>query len=231
MESLFPVVLVVFVAFAIWAWIHESKKRRLRQEALAKWAHQRGWDYSPGNEHDVEGQFPQFSCFRQGSNRYGYNIVRGALDSHPLCALDYHYETYSTDSKGRRTTHHHHFSALLMDTGLRLQPLAIRPESWFDKVAEFFGFDDIDFESAEFSRAFHVKCRDKRHAFDMIPQATMEFLLESPRFTLELATPYVLVYRSKTFKPMEFDQALALAQGFMARVPKDIRAALAMKSA
>ncbi len=217
------------MALAVWAWIHGARQARERREALARWASRHGWNFDPGQRADLDEALPQFSCFRQGSNRYAYNVVEGRVDDLGLVACDYHYETYTTDSKGRRTTHHHHFSAVALETGLRFTPLAIRPEHWFDKVAEFFGWDDIDFESAEFSRAFHVKCQDKRYAFDLIPQETMEFLLASPRFTIEVATPVILVRAGKRFSVPEFAAALDVARGFLGRIPPDVRAALRLR--
>jgi hypothetical protein len=215
-----------FLVLAILIWWHGEKARKARQLALARWAQERGMHFETDQVSSIEQRFGHFPCFTQGSNRYGYNVMRGSLGERDLWAFDYHYETYSTDSKGRRTTHHHHFSALALDTGLLFKGLTIRPESWWDKVTEFFGFDDIDFESAEFSRAFHVTSKDKRYAYDLVSQDTMEFLLESPRFTLECRAPHLLVRRSSTFGAHEFTQALELAEGFLARIPKDIQAAL-----
>ena len=55
--------------------------------------------------------------------------------------------------------------------------LLIRPEGFFDKVAGAFGFDDIDFESEEFSRAFFVKSSDKRFAYDVLHPRMLELLM------------------------------------------------------
>jgi len=219
-----------FVVLAILLWWHGEKAKKERQLALTAWAHRRGLHYEPGEVSSLEQRFGHFPCFTQGSNRYGYNVMRGKFGERELWAFDYHYETHSTDSKGRRQTHHHHFSAVALDSGLLFKGLTIRPESWWDKVTEFFGFDDIDFESAAFSRAFHVTSPDRRFAFDMVPQDTMEFLLHSPRFTLECRAPHVLVRRSSTFRPEEFTQALELAEGFLARIPKDLQASLRLGS-
>ena len=57
-------------------------------------------------------------------------------------------ETYTTTKNGRQT-HHHYFSAIIVESPLPLKPLYLRPESFFDKMAQFMGFDDINFESAE----------------------------------------------------------------------------------
>ena len=58
-----------------------------------------------------------------------------------------------------------------------MSDLLIRPEGMFDRLAGVFGFDDIDFESAEFSRGFHVKSPDKRFAYDVVHPRMMEFLM------------------------------------------------------
>ena len=50
----------------------------------------------------------------QGSNRYASNVMQGEYKSHPVTLFDYHYETYSTDSKGNRNTHHHYRSFFIL---------------------------------------------------------------------------------------------------------------------
>jgi hypothetical protein len=110
---------------------------------------------------------------------------------------------------------------VLINSGLPLKSLVIRPEHFFDKVTEFFGYDDIDFELNEFSRKFYVKSPDKKWAFDVIHQATMEFLLDSPKFHLELQGPYVMAYhKSSTFDIEEFSAAIAVIEGVLDRLPE-----------
>ena len=121
------------------------------------------------------------------------------LNSRRIWAFDYHYETYSSSKHGRRTNHHY-FSAVIIAPNMLLKPLFIRPEHFLDKVTEFFGYDDIDFESAEFSRKFYVKSPDKKWAYDVIGQPTMEFLLAAPRFTLQFAGGGVIACHGQTFE-------------------------------
>ena len=215
----FFVAIIVLVILGV---IYGAKARKARIMALSGWARRHGFHYTPDEVSTIENRFGTFKCFTQGSNRYGYNVMRGEHRGLDTWAFDYHYETYSTDSKGRRTTHHHHFSALIVDSRLALKPLTLRPEGFFDKMKGVFGFDDIDFESAEFSRKFWVTAPDKRWAYTVISQRTMEFLLESPRFKVEMLGPWVLVYRGSRFKPREFDEALRMAHGILERLPKDV---------
>ena len=191
-----------------------------RKKELAAWAGQNGFTFDPGKDRSLDERYADFSCLRSGSDRYAYNLLRGRRDPFPALGFDYHYETYSTDSKGHQETHHHYFSAMVIETRWPLRPLFIRPEGFFDKLTELLGFDDIDFESTEFSRSFYVKSPDKKWAYDVLHQKTMEFLLNAPRFTLEFSGNAVIAYRSSTFATADFPAALEVIEGILNRFPE-----------
>jgi hypothetical protein len=199
--------------------IYQAHKRR---KALEAWARSRGFSFSADYDYAIQERYADFGCLNQGSAQYAYNVIRGTPSRRTFCGFDYHYETYSTDSKGNRETHHHYFSAVIVDSGLPLKTLYLRSEGFFDRVAEFLGFDDIDFESREFSKAFHVKAPDKRWAYDVLHQETMEYLLQAPRFDLEFQAGQVIAYRGSTFDPAEFDAALDLIHGILDRLPRSV---------
>jgi hypothetical protein len=217
-ELIIPIVIALFIAIIVMGILAERRRR----QALAAWAASKGLRFRPGKNRSIDNRFPAFKCLRSGSNRYGQYLMEGDWGGRSLLAFDYHYETYSRDSKGRRQTHHHQFSCAIVGSDVPLQSLHIRPESFFDKITEFFGFDDIDFESAEFSRKFHVKAADRRWAFDVIHQRTMEFLLDMPRFTIQFDCGCVLVHRSSRFSPEEFATAAEVASGILDRLPEYI---------
>lgn len=217
------VVILIIAGIAVGQYM--SHKRR---QAIAAWAHSKGWSYRKSRSRSIPGTYDAwFDLFNQGSNRYAYNIVQGSVSdeagSYDLEAFDYHYETYSTDSKGRRQTHHHHNTSVILKTGLPLRELAIRPEGWFDKVTEFFGYDDIDFELDEFSRSFHVKAPDRQWAFDVIHQETMEYMLAMPRYTIHMANGYVMIFKTSTLSVQQWEEAISLGSGILARLPQYLR--------
>lgn len=221
-------ILVIAGAIAVVAaLVFGAAGRRKRQAALEAWATARGWHYTHGEVSSIEQRFAVFSDFTTGSRRYGYNVIRGEEQEREVWAFDYHYETYSHGKHGRQT-HHHHFSAVVLHTRLLLKPLSIRNENFFDKLTQAVGFDDIDFESAEFSREFWVKAEDKRWAFDVLHQDTMEFLLGAPRFQMRFSGPWVLVRRNGLLDAATYDEALAVAHGVLDRIPSDLRAGLAL---
>jgi hypothetical protein len=212
-------IFVGFLALIVIGAIYAHRQAARRRNELTALAVRLGWTFRSENDRTLAEQLGAPRCLQQGSNRYAYNVLEGRYHERTIRAFDYHYETYSTDSKGNRQTNHHRFSVAVLETGLPLKPLLIRPEGFFDRIGEFFGMDDIDFESNQFSREFHVTSPDRRWAFDVIHQATMEFLLEAPRFTVELHGPRVLVYRGGHFQPAEFETAIRLANGIIDRLP------------
>ena len=83
--------------------------------------------------------------------------------------------------------------------------------------------DDIDFESAEFSRKFFVKAPEKRWAYHVIHQQMMEYLLEAPSFHIQFDSRDVMVWRNRRFREQDFDEAFTLIQGMLERLPEYVK--------
>lgn len=219
MEALIPLTLVVgFATLVVAVVVAALVAERRRREAFAALAAERGWSHVEGKDEGFRKRYPEFECLQRGQSRRAERLLLGHSQDRPLVAFDYHYETTSSNGKSSSTTHHH-FSGLILDSGLRLAPLSLRCENFGDRVSAFFGMGDIDFELAEFNRAFHVRSPDRRFATDVLQPATLEFLLASPRFRTEFGPRRILVWREKRFEPAEFLSALALAEGILERLP------------
>jgi len=207
---------LVFAGVAMYFGARAAKKRR---EALTAWGNSHGMTFSQGRDGSLDERFPNFKRLQSGSNRYGHNFIEGDWQGHNFFGFDYHYETYSTDSKGRRQTNHHHFSAIVFGSKVPLKYLVIRPEGMFDKVKDFFGYDDINFESAEFSKKFHVTAEDKKWAYDVLHARAMEFLLGKTRYTIQFDRNEVYIFRGGKFKPEQFDEAANIVHGLLSQLP------------
>jgi hypothetical protein len=202
-------VLAVGALVAIAWWL-----RARRRKALMAWASAHGLAYDGGRDSSFDDRHRSFGCLRRGHSRYAYNLMTGKWDGRAIEAFDYRYVT--GHGKNRST---HHFSAVIVRSEIPLRPLRIRPEGLFDRVTEFFGVDDIDFESAEFSRQFHVKSADKRWAYDVLHQRTMAFLLSMPRFSLQFDEREVIAWRGRRFDAEAFTSALRVISGVLERLP------------
>jgi hypothetical protein len=202
------IALAALLAIAIWG----SAKRRKEIEV---WAAGKGLRFSAARDAGFDERYRGFGCLRRGYSRCAYNIAEGDWNRRHVTAFDYRYVTGS--GKNRQT---HRFSAIIFRSHVALKPLRIRSENVFDRVTEFFGLDDIDFESAEFSREFHVKSSDKRWAYDVLHQRTMEFLLSMPRFSIEFDDHHVIAWRNRRFNVETFESAIAVAEGILDRLPE-----------
>jgi hypothetical protein len=65
------------------------------------------------------------------------------------------------------------------------------------------GYDDIDFESSEFSRAFAVRSRDRKFTYDVCHPRMMEYLLEHRDLSLEIEGRCVAMSFDRRLKPEE----------------------------
>ncbi len=212
---IFVLIGAAIVGLMIWQHYRNAQRRK----ELQSWAKANGFQFDRSRDGSLDGRYAAFGCLHKGSKRYGYNHLMGQWKDRPMHGFDYHYETYSTDSKGRRQTHHHHFSALVLESEMPLEPLFIRPEGFFDRLTEIVGFDDIDFEWSEFSREFYVKAPDQRWAFDVLHQRTMEYLLDSPRFSIEMDGHHVIAFRDSRFSSEDYAAAADVITGLLDRLP------------
>lgn len=197
--------------------IYLSAKRR---KELAEWGLKHGLAFHHVTDYEFESKYPGFSALQQGSNRYAYNLLTGTFKDRSFTGFDYHYETYTTNSKGERQTSNHYFSGVILGSDVPLKPLSIRPEGLFDKLAGLVGFDDINFESAEFSRKFHVSADDRKWAFDVLHARAIEYLLAREPMTIQFGAYQVLVTNSSTFVPEQFEKSADLCCGLLALLPQ-----------
>jgi hypothetical protein len=134
----------------------------------------------------------------------------------PVVCFDFQYTTGS--GKNRRT---HNHGVAILELEHPVIPLSIRREHVFDKVGEFLGADDIDFESAEFSRKFFVKSPDKKWAYDVIHARTMEFLMQNAGpFSIAFGHNEIAVIKTGRCEPDQYEKAVKLGWGLYDLIPE-----------
>lgn len=180
------ILIVVAIAVAVTAAaVYGVITARRRREALAALAATLGLAFTEERDHGLAERLDFLDKLHQGSNRYVHNRLSGVWQDHEVMAFDFHYETHSHSSKGGRQTHHHHLSVFTLMLPRAFPELLIFPEGFFSKIAQALGYDDIDLESAEFSRAFCVRSPDKKFAYDVCHPQMMEYLLARRDLAIE----------------------------------------------
>ncbi len=209
---------IAFIAVAIFSVVQANKRARERRATLQQFASENGWSFDPGKIRTIDDEFRDIGLFRRGSNRYGENFITGEYNGCGLRMFDYHYQTESGSGKNR-STQHHRYGIVMLCPSFPLKPLVIRPEGVWDKITSAFGWDDIDFESAEFSRRYHVSGPDRRWAFDVITPRTMELLLSREKVTLCMSSTHLMYASSGRIPPGHMREAMALCAAVLYGIP------------
>lgn len=186
-NEIVPVLIVgVVIVAVIGGIIYSVIAARKRREAFLQLATELDFEFYPAKDHSLAGQYGFLNKLAKGSNRYAFNILSGDHMGHKVMLFDYHYETHSTNSKGQRQTQHHYFSVFLLNLPMLFPEITITREGIFSKIAQAFGYDDIDFESHEFSKKFCVRSKDKKMAYDVCHGRMMEYLLINDDLNIEI---------------------------------------------
>lgn len=213
------VALVIFFGWLSW------KQEKERTAALAALANRFGWAFSgEAKDHDFNERYAQFACFQRGHSRYAHNQMRGVVELWGLEAEaqagDFHYKITRNNGKTTSTTTYR-ISYLLVKLpfGARLPSLALRPEGFMDKLAGAIGFDDIDFESAEFSRRYHVGSSDRKFAYDVLHPRMIDWMLNINPPAFEISRGVLLLVAGQRWSPSDFGGAKHWAEEFLKKWP------------
>jgi hypothetical protein len=103
--------------------------------------------------------------------------------------------------------------------------LRMRTETVFDRMASWVGWDDIDFESDEFSRRYHVACDDRRFAYDILHARLIDYLLGCGSVpNLEMQGPLMVLFESQG-DAANVRRLLAIGREIVASIPDYVRSA------
>lgn len=198
-----PLIFIGFIAIAIVVVIVGYLSSLKRREAMMAVARKLGLSFRPHKDRSLARSYRFLNKLRRGSNRYAYNILSGRYENHDVLLFDYHYQTGSG-----KDTHHHHLSFFILHMTASFPELVIGPEGLFSKIAQAVGYDDIDFESYEFSRRFCVRCPDKKFAYDVCNARMIEHLLSNPDLTIEIEDNVLAVSFNSRLSPEQIEPNL-----------------------
>ena len=211
-ESVLLVLAAVAAAVVIYTFWAADNKRRASLEAAAR---RLGLGFNPSPDRDLGHRY-RHSVFQAGHSGKGTNNFWGVmtLAGYPVQVRMGDYR-YVTGHGKHRQTHLISFAAFHLPF-LRVPDLLVRREHLGDKVLGGIGFDDIDFESEEFSRTYWVKSENKKFAYDVIHPKMMEFLLRGPTPHVEIVNDVCLILEGqRRWDPDTFEGAPGWFQAFL----------------
>ena len=211
------VVIVVAGAAVVGGYLISRQITQRRRAALIAVASSLGFRYAPDDPFDTV-DLP-FALFRRGDGRGVENVLWGVAGNLAVRLCDYWYYDESTDSKGGRHRSYHRFSCATTSIAAYVPGITVGRENVLTRLGGALGFDDIEFESEEFNRAFRVKSEDRKFAFDLIDARMMAFLLDaSSGCTFEVVGSDLLC-ATRRVRPAELPSLVQVLQSFHAHVP------------
>jgi hypothetical protein len=201
--AMFALVVVLAVIFG-WALVKARGILTERQKELWEWARANNLTFNPAKDPSLGPRLVPFL----GSYDAGWNVMEGVYRGRAVCAFDYRY----ADNDCR--------SAVVVDAGLPLKRLIIGPRGAIGSV----GYDVPSLESIEFNDKYVVLVKDRRWAYDVLSQKTMELLLHNDYFFIELDGTKAAAHggTKQYFRPRDFNSALEVLTGMLDNLPEAV---------
>jgi len=214
--DVFPCIVVpAFIALAVALIIFGILKARRRREAMARLADELGFEFHPDDPWNLEDKYAMFEFFGRGHSQKASNVICSEVDGRAVVAFDYQYTT-----GGGKNQSTHSYQAVVMGLPIVAAGLRMRSETVFDRLASWVGWDDIDFESDEFSRRYHVASEDRRFAYDIFHARLIEHLLACGRAPdLEMKGPLMVLFDSQG-DVENVRRLLAIGREIVASIPE-----------
>ena len=193
---LIVVVVLVAVVFAI---VVSRRRERERTEALKRVAETAGLSFQPQASLDGVRALGDVQLFTRGHSKRVTNLMTGRLGDQQAAVFDYRYTT----GGGKNQQTHLQTVVLLPSAKTSLPDLQMAPENPFTRMAEAFGYQDIDIESSpEFSRRYVVKGADESAIRSALYPRATSYFGSHEGWTIEVRSGSVAIYRaSKRSKP------------------------------
>ncbi|MBL7661361.1 hypothetical protein JNK13_01280 [bacterium] len=190
---------IIFVGAILYYAYLTAKKRR---EALLAVSRQIGFQYLESDPGTFFAQLAPFqlATFGKAYSRKLFNILKGRISEGELILADYRYTSGSGKNKHTRNQ----TIMLLQSDKLSLPQFELRPENFFDKLADTFGFKDIDLpQHPEFSKTFLIKGAEQQHVQALFSPTVITYLMQNRDLHIEGSGNQLLIYRYNRITPAE----------------------------
>ncbi len=203
----FVIILSVVAIFAVAEYFIRKVRRQRRTEALQQVAAELGLTFSPQGNEQLISQLGWCELFSSGRNKAVRNLMQSSNEDREIAVFDYQYVTgYGKNKRTWCST-----VVCLRSAGAPLPRFAMRPEGAWDKISNWFGSADIDFDThPKFSRSFVLRGPDEPAIRTLFIPAVLEHFEQHTGISAEGADDTLLCYRHrKTVPPADISQFLA----------------------
>ncbi|MES2155912.1 MAG: DUF3137 domain-containing protein [bacterium] len=223
LTRLWPLAIVAglgFIGLLVAAIVVAFKAAAARTLVWQDFAARHGWTYTQADASDRPSRFLGFQPFGQGHGRRATDVIEGDLAGVHFETFTYQYTVTSGSGKNRHETTYYN-TVVASRMPIDGHNLTMSRETVGKKIFDALGGEDIDTESDEFSRAFWVKCDDRRFAYDVLTPAMMQHLLAiGTDGTWQWRGPWLVREITGRLRLEEVEGLASQVQGFAAKLPR-----------
>jgi hypothetical protein len=195
-------VLIIVVVIVSW------RQERERTEALRAVAATAGLGFEPKADIAKVRSLGDVQLFARGHSKGVTNLMTGRLGDQQVAVFDYQYTIGS--GKAKHTTMQ--TVVLLPSAKPSLPDLQMAPENPLTRLAEAFGYQDIDIESSpEFSRRYLVRGPDQAAIRAALYPGATSYFSEHEGWSVEAQSGTVGIYRNDS-RPKPADMRMFIEE-------------------
>jgi len=212
-----PILLMGGVALV---WLHSWAGRDRRRLAIARFARDRGLEFRARNK---EALSEDFRLFGRGDGGRVRNVLQGEWNGVPVRAMDYDYFATRTMWVFYRVKDWRRFSVAVLDLGASVPSVIAERNGAAGLASDYMGFHDVQLNSDEFNRRFHVTADDREFAYQFFDLGMLRWLLNQPDLLeTEVQGRRALVALPR-LEPDQMGRLFDAAVGFRSHIPALVR--------
>lgn len=201
--SAVAVSVIALIGFGIY-WNQKLEKARTQQ--FRETANSMGLQFDEQSATHIVGELDSFRLFSQGHSRKFRNMIHGHANGVDMAIFEYRYTT----GHGKHQTTHHQSVIYFRSPDLAAPKFELRPENFFHKIGQAFGYKDIDFDShPEFSKSYLLRGEDESDIRRYFTPDRLDYFETSKGQCVEADMDRMVFFRQgKRIKPEQVNDLL-----------------------
>jgi hypothetical protein len=195
MQYVFFACVAIIVGLTIVIVYLAYKADKQRTDDLHQVAEDMGFEFASDPGQGALKRHPGLYLFAQGRKPDVRNQLCGKANGLDVCIFDYSYVTGG--GKSRHTWRQTVLTFEIDDANL--PTFSLRPEHVFHKIASWFGYQDINFEThPRFSKLFLLRGEDENAVRKIFSERVLDYYEENPGVCTEGSRSRLVYYRAQT---------------------------------
>jgi hypothetical protein len=201
-------------------WLHRWAQRDRRRQAMARFARKYGFDF---RAKDAKAMSGDFRLFGRGDGSAARNALSGIWRGVQVKTLDYDYFGTKASWGFYRVKRWRRFSVGIMELGASVPSVITELNGAAGLSSDYMGFHDVQLESEDFNRRYHVTCDDREFAYKFFDGQMLRWLLaQQELLETEVLGRRALVAMTR-LEPEQMGSLLDAAAGFYTHLPSVAR--------